>query len=77
MRERTWPRPLPAGECWCGCGAETPTRSLFLAGHDRKAEARVIRAEYGSVADFLAAHGYGPGRKNPSEAGQEGGGAGA
>jgi hypothetical protein len=30
---------------------------------------RVIRAEYGSVADFLAAHGYGPGRKNPREAG--------
>jgi hypothetical protein len=29
----------------------------------------VIRAEYGSVADFLAAHGYGPGGKNPHEAG--------
>jgi hypothetical protein len=70
LKKRTWPRPLPKGECWCGCGAETPTRSLFLAGHDRIAESRVIRAEYGSVADFLAAHGYGPGGKSPREAGE-------
>jgi hypothetical protein len=64
--ERTWGRPLPAGECWCGCGETTPTRSLFLPGHGRKGESRVIRAEYGSVA-VLAAHGYGPGRKNTQE----------
>lgn len=68
MRERTWPRPFPVGTCWCGCGAETPTRSLFLAGHDRIAEGLVIRAEYGSIADFLAAHDYGPHGKNPREA---------
>ena len=69
MPNKTWPRPLPAGTCWCGCGETTPTRSLFVPGHDRKAESRVIRAEYGSVADFLAAHGYGPGGKNTQEAG--------
>jgi hypothetical protein len=72
MREKQWPRPLPTGQCWCGCGAETPTRSLFLSGHDRIAESAVIRAEYGSVADFLAAHGYGPGRKNAREASRDG-----
>ena len=63
MAERTWPRPLPSGECWCGCGTEVPVRSFFVPGHDRKAESKVIQSEYGSVADFLAAHGYGPGGK--------------
>jgi hypothetical protein len=68
MVERTWTRPLPAGECWCGCGTETPAVSFFLPGHDKVAESKVIMAEYGSVADFLAAHGYGPGGRNPREA---------
>jgi hypothetical protein len=68
MPEQTWPRPFPTGECYCGCGTPTPTRSMFVPGHDRLAESRVIRAEYGSVADFLVAHGYGPGGKSARDA---------
>ena len=64
--EKRWARPLPSGECWCGCGQETPARSFFISGHDRRAESFVIRTEYGAVADFLAAHGYGPGGKRAS-----------
>jgi hypothetical protein len=59
---------MPTGSCWCGCGEEIASLSLFLPGHDKKAESKVILAEYGSVADFLAAHGYGPHGKNPQEA---------
>jgi hypothetical protein len=69
MVDRNWPRPLPTGECWCRCGAEVPTRSFFVPGHDKIAESKVIVAEYGSVVDFLAAHGYGPGGKKSLEAG--------
>ena len=69
IKKQTWPKPFPVGTCWCGCGAATPTRSLFLPGHDRVAESSVIRAEYGTVADFLAAHGYGPNGKSAREAG--------
>ena len=61
-------RPMPTGLCWCGCGAETPGRSLFLPGHDKVAESRVIAAEYGSVAGFIRAHGYGPGGKSARDA---------
>jgi hypothetical protein len=56
----TWPRPLPMGVCWCGCGTEVPARSFFHRGHDRKAEGMLKTLHYGSVADLLAAHGYGP-----------------
>lgn len=59
------PRLLPTGNCWCGCGAETPIGAFFAPGHDKRAESAVILAEYGSVAEFLAAHGYGPGGKSP------------
>jgi hypothetical protein len=68
MVHRSWPRPLPTGYCWCGCHAEISTRAFFVQGHDKVAESKVILAEYGSVADFLAALGYGPGGKNPREA---------
>jgi hypothetical protein len=37
---------------------------MFRPGHDKRAESNVILREYGSVADFLAAHGYGPGGKS-------------
>jgi hypothetical protein len=59
-------RLLPTGICWCGCGGETGIGSFFLQGHDKRAEAYVHAVEYGSVAGFLAAHGYGtePGQKN-------------
>ena len=53
-------RLLPTGECWCGCGAEIGIGSFFASGHDKVAESRVIREQYGSVADFVAAHGYQP-----------------
>ena len=33
-------------------------------GHDRAAESLLIKGRYGSIAQFLDAHGYGPGKKN-------------
>jgi hypothetical protein len=60
-------RLIPTGECWCGCGAETSIGAFFYRGHDKKAEAKVIELEYGTVADFLAAHGYAPAGKKRGE----------
>ena len=57
-------RPLPTGECWCGCGAKTTVHSFFRPGHDKTAESAVISVEYGGVPEFLVCHGYGPGGKN-------------
>lgn len=59
-------RLLPTGQCWCGCGSPTSRGAFFVTGHDKRAESAVIKAEYGTVPDFLAKHGYGPGGKNPS-----------
>lgn len=64
-REGTMGIPKPLGTCWCGCGQDTSKSAFFVSGHDKVAEAAVVIAEYGSVAKFLAAHGYGPGQKNP------------
>lgn len=50
----------PTGKCFCGCGQETSGRAFFVQTHDRRAESKVIKAEYGSIADFVVAHGYGP-----------------
>jgi hypothetical protein len=47
--------------CWCGCAGTTGAGSAFIASHDRIAEAAIIRAEYGSLVDFIRRHGYGPG----------------
>jgi hypothetical protein len=58
----------PTGECWSGCGRPTSARAFFVATHDRIAESAVIKAEYGSIPDFLAAHGYGPGGKSARDA---------
>ncbi len=55
-------RLMPTGKCWCGCGAETPVGSFFAPGHDKRAEAALIKKKYGSVAEFVAWHGYGPDR---------------
>jgi hypothetical protein len=60
-------RLLPTGECWCGCGTETPIGSFFAAGHDKVAESAVILVKYGGVAAFLREHGFGPGGRNPRE----------
>ncbi len=43
-----------------GCGKPSPPGRLFHSGHDRAAEAVVIRERYGSIAEFLARHGFGP-----------------
>jgi hypothetical protein len=64
MAARSNPRQLPTGECWCGCETETPVGSFFAPGHDKVAESRVIKEVYGTVADFLFAHGYQPGGPN-------------
>lgn len=48
------------GLCWCGCGEEVAPGRHFVANHDRKAEAALVKLEYGSIADMLAHHGYGP-----------------
>jgi hypothetical protein len=57
-------RLLPTGECWCGCGEETAIGAFFKPGHDKYAEAAVIRLKFGSVADFLESQGFGPGGRN-------------
>ena len=57
------PRLLPTGKCWCGCGNQTSARSYFCQGHDKLAEAALMRVEYhGEVAQLLHAHGFNPGR---------------
>ena len=50
--------PPRTGNCYCGCGGST--KGYFVPTHDRIAESFVIKTEYGSIAAFLAAHGYGP-----------------
>lgn len=57
-------RLLPTGECWCGCGAEVPIGSFFKPGHDKRAEAAVIKVKYGSIARFLDENGFGPDGRN-------------
>lgn len=52
--------PTPAGTCFCGCGSGTAPDKFFLPGHDRAAEAAVVRLVYGGIPEFLAAHGFGP-----------------
>jgi hypothetical protein len=59
---------LPTGECWCGCGEETSIGAFFVSGHDKRAEAAVVKVEYENVPKFLVQHGYGPGGKNPARA---------
>jgi hypothetical protein len=52
-------------ECLCGCGDLASPGKQWVRGHDRKAESAVVLREYGSIAEFLTRHGYGPGRKRP------------
>jgi hypothetical protein len=58
---------IPTGECWCGCGAETGLGSFFVSGHDKRAEAAIVKTVYGDVPKLLVAHGFGPGGKNAAE----------
>lgn len=57
----------PVGTCWCGCRAEVRPGAFFQQGHDKIAEAYVTRRVYGSVAAYVARHGYGPGGRNVHE----------
>jgi hypothetical protein len=59
--------PQPNGKCWCCCGEPAGRKSFFKQGHDRVAESAVIMLKYGGVPEFMAAHGYGPGRINIRE----------
>lgn len=57
------PRLIPTGECWCGCGHEAAIGAFFARGHDKKAEADLLRVLYpGGVAELLYRHGFGPER---------------
>ena len=60
--------PLPTGECWCGCGKEAKRGAFFAPGHDKRAEAAVVKVIYGSVPQLLLAHGFGPQGKSASDA---------
>jgi hypothetical protein len=62
-RDRGGDRPLPTGECWCGCGKETSIGAFFVQGHDKLAEAALLAVEFdNSVAKMVRHHGYGPER---------------
>jgi hypothetical protein len=43
-----------------------------VPGHDKRAEAKVVKEVYGSVVELLAAHGYGPDGRDPRTAIQKG-----
>lgn len=58
-------RLLPTGECWCGCGTATTEGNFWHPGHDKTAESAVILVTWGSVAEFLVAHNFGPGGRDP------------
>lgn len=58
---------LPTGECWCGCGSPASRGAYFAPGHDKRAEAAIVKVVYGSVPNMLKEHGFGPGGRNASE----------
>ena len=35
-----------------------------MQGHDKYAQSAVVKVEYGSIAELLVDHGYGPGGRN-------------
>ena len=60
---REFGRPVkaePVGKCWCGCDEPTKSGKFFVATHDSKALAALVKVEYGNIADMLASHGYSP-----------------
>jgi len=64
MPRKSEKRLIPTGDCWCGCGEETGVGAFFAPGHDKRAEAAVVKTVYGSVPELLIAHGFGPGGKS-------------
>jgi hypothetical protein len=61
------PMPVPSGECWCGCGMDAKRGAFFASGHDKRGEAAIVKVIYGSVPQFMLAHGFGPGGRNASQ----------
>jgi hypothetical protein len=73
MSKESFPRLIPTGTCWCGCGIQTGIGSFFAQGHDKIAEAALMASRYNaSVPQLLHAHGFGPGRSVIGEAVQSG-----
>ena len=60
MKGRGTAKAQPTGLCWCGCGERTGVGKHFVIGHDRKAEVALVKVKYGSIAEMLAHHGFGP-----------------
>lgn len=59
---------VPTGTCWCGCDEPVGRGAFFVSGHDKRAEAAVVKVVYGSVPDLLAKHDFGPnGTRNAAE----------
>jgi hypothetical protein len=50
------PKVAATGWCFCGCGAQVPPGRHWVPSHDRKAETRIIREGWGTIADFVRAH---------------------
>lgn len=44
----------------CSAGQKTSKQAYILPTNDRPAESKVIKAQNGSIAAFVVAHGYGP-----------------
>src|SRR5690349_9894488 len=65
-------RVLPMGKCFCGCGETTERTAYFVPGHDKRAEAKVVKDEYGGVLELLTAHGYGAEGRDPTAGIREG-----
>ena len=60
MMSRGTGKAQPTGLCWCGCGGKTNAGKYFIPGHDRKAEAALVKMKYGNIAGMLAHHGFCP-----------------
>jgi hypothetical protein len=41
--------------------------AFFVQGHDKRAEAAIVKTVYGSVPALLVAHGFGPDGKNADQ----------
>ena len=58
MKGKGTGKALPTG--LCGCGERAGVGKHFVTGHDRKAEGALVKVKYGSIAEMLAHHGFGP-----------------
>lgn len=73
MTKNKYPRLIPTGTCWCGCGKQVGLGAFFYRGHDKVAEGALLASKYGgSVAQLLHAHGYGAGHSVTDDAVRQG-----